>query len=80
MSDAAIPLYRVYLVAPIDKRLGMRLDDAVELGSYEPADPAWLPSVGETLTFQGSKYTIALPGQPNDDPSNYVGDLYVEPA
>ena len=54
MSDAEISLYRVYLVAPIDKRLGMRLDDAVELGTYEPEDPAWLPAVGKTFTLQGT--------------------------
>ena len=73
-------IYRVYLVAPIDKRLGMRLDDAVELGSYEPEDPAWRPGVGETFTFQGTNYTIALPSQANDDPSTNAGDIYVEPA
>jgi hypothetical protein len=44
MSAAERPLYRVYLAAPIDKRIGMRLDNAVELGSYEPEDSAWLPA------------------------------------
>ena len=78
--SADMPLYRVYLVAPIDKRLGMRLDDAVELGSYEAEDPAWLPGVGETFTFQGTNYTIALPAQANDAPSTYAGDIYVQPA
>jgi hypothetical protein len=80
MSAAEIPLYRVFLLAPIDRRLGMRLDDAVELGSYEPEDPGWLPAVGEALMFQGTRYTVALPAQPSDDPSTYAGDIYTEPG
>jgi hypothetical protein len=58
----------------------MRLEDAVELGRYEPADPRWLATVGETLTFQGADYTIARPAQPSGDPSTSAGDLYVQHA
>jgi hypothetical protein len=80
VSSVEIPLYRVYLVAPIDKRLGMRPDDAIELGDYQPDDPALLPAIGGTLTFQGTVYTLALPVQSSNDPSSYAGDIYVELA
>lgn len=80
MSATEIPRYRVRLRASADKRLGMRLDETVELGGYAPEDPAWLPTVGETFTFQGTSYRIALPAQIRDDQSGYAGDIYVEPA